>query len=254
MSEPRAHHLPLPGDAEPPVRYLFTGPPWRTMHMDAGIAEMWGRSRAQLYRDPRIWLDSINEEDRSRLLEAWGGEPYQRWDLVYRVMRPDGAVVRVRDQGFRLPSRGPGLQVSGRVSEVTAQYELEERLRFHAQLFDALEQSVVATNDQGRVVFWNRAAEQLFGWTAEEAMGQPIHELVGVFLSSGELEVRRRDRALIVVETRASPVLDADREVVGQIVISSDISERKRAERRLRESEERFRAIFARAGIGIAIT
>src|SRR4029077_2426473 len=78
-------------------------------------------------------------------------------------------------------------------------------------------------------------------------------ERFGIVFSSGEVEARHRDGRTMMIETSAGPILGSDGSVVGRVAISTDISERKRAEHLLGESEERFRAIFERAGIGIAI-
>src|SRR5215204_2067232 len=49
--------------------------------------------------------------------------------------------------------------------------------RFHARLLDAVGQAVIAADPQGTVIYWNRAAQELYGWSAEEAMGHPIMEV-----------------------------------------------------------------------------
>ena len=46
--------------------------------------------------------------------------------------------------------------------------------RFHARLLDAVGQAVIATDPQGKVVYWTKAAENLYGWSAKEAMARRI--------------------------------------------------------------------------------
>jgi PAS domain S-box-containing protein len=45
--------------------------------------------------------------------------------------------------------------------------------RFHARLLDAVGQAIIAADPQGKVIYWNRAAQELYGWSAEEAMAAP---------------------------------------------------------------------------------
>ncbi len=50
----------------------------------------------------------------------------------------------------------------------------KNRLRLQAQLLDSVNQAVVATDLDGCIVFWNRFAEKLYGWTSEEALGRDV--------------------------------------------------------------------------------
>ena len=53
----------------------------------------------------------------------------------------------------------------------------EEQLRFQARLLDAVGQSIIATDLEGKVLYWNRAAEVLYGYSAEEALGRNLRDL-----------------------------------------------------------------------------
>jgi PAS domain S-box-containing protein len=53
----------------------------------------------------------------------------------------------------------------------------DEQLRFQARLLDAVGQSVIATDLEGKVIYWNRAAEALYGWSSEEALGLQLRDL-----------------------------------------------------------------------------
>ena len=58
----------------------------------------------------------------------------------------------------------------------------EAKLRLQAQMLDAVEQAIMAVDLTGRIVFWNRFAETLSGWTAEEVQGRNIDEVFGTSL------------------------------------------------------------------------
>ena len=55
---------------------------------------------------------------------------------------------------------------------------MEERLAFQALLLDRVHDTIVATDENLVVTAWNRAAEELYGWKAEEAIGRPIGEVI----------------------------------------------------------------------------
>jgi diguanylate cyclase (GGDEF)-like protein/PAS domain S-box-containing protein len=126
----------------------------------------------------------------------------------------------------------------------------EEELHFQAMLLEAVGQSVVATDLEGKVLYWNRAAEEIYGWSSEEALGRSLRDLtvceeslekveeVGSVLRagrawSGETLLRRKDGSHVPVLGTASPLFDDRGSLVGMIGVSTDISERKTLEAEL---------------------
>jgi diguanylate cyclase (GGDEF)-like protein/PAS domain S-box-containing protein len=142
--------------------------------------------------------------------------------------------------------------------DVTERVRAEEQVRLQARLLDAVGQAVIATDVDGKVVYWNRAAEHTYGWTAEEAGGQRLSELavaedlrdeaeeIRAVLGtgktwSGEFLVRRKDGSSFPALGTATPVIDGRGNVAGMIGVSTDITERVRTEEALKDSEERYR-------------
>jgi PAS domain S-box-containing protein len=134
--------------------------------------------------------------------------------------------------------------------DVTERKRAEERTRFQAQLLDAVGESVIALDMQGRVLYWNRAAEKMYGWSSEEAMGRRLREMVvpdGLWGRAediaaqlregrswtGELMVRRKDGATFRVEGTNTPVFGMDGDLVGVVGVLRDITERRKPEERL---------------------
>jgi PAS domain S-box-containing protein len=129
----------------------------------------------------------------------------------------------------------------------------EEKLRFQARLLDVVGQAVIATDAQGKIIYWNRAAEGLYGWSEEEVMGRPIvevtpsedlvnraEEIMSALMAgrswSGELEVRHKDGTIFPAMVTDTPVYDELGTLVAIIGVSTDISELKNTEE-LRRSE-----------------
>jgi PAS domain S-box-containing protein len=120
--------------------------------------------------------------------------------------------------------------------------------------------AIVAKDLEGRVVSWNPAAERLFGWRADEMIGQSIRRLLPpdrqheeddilAHIRSGEqvglvlTERVHRDGHNLFVGVTISPIRDASGNIVGACKIARDASERMQIERRLRDSEVRFRML-----------
>jgi PAS domain S-box-containing protein len=130
----------------------------------------------------------------------------------------------------------------------------------YAALIESSDDGIIAKDLDGHVISWNPAAERLFGWTAAQMAGQSVRRLLPPDLQGQEDHILARIRAgekvgqfvtrrlhkdgyCIDVDVSISPVRNARGEIVGASTIVRDASERVEAERRLRESEERFRML-----------
>jgi PAS domain S-box-containing protein len=117
-------------------------------------------------------------------------------------------------------------------------------------LLDQVPAALVATDLEGVITHWNDHAARLYGWTEAEAIGRRVEhllvppgdsELAGQIMSrlragetwKGEINVRRKDGGIVPAFVSNSPILDADGAAIGFVGVSVDLSERKRAERRL---------------------
>jgi PAS domain S-box-containing protein len=146
-----------------------------------------------------------------------------------------------------------------------------------AQLLDAVEQAVIATNARGEIVFWNRCAERLYGWRTDEVLGRDVVQVVPAEMSreqaaelmerlragerwEGEFPVRRRDGSRFYAWVADVPMLDGEGRVVGIVGVSSDLTERReaqealgRAESDTRRERERLWSVFRHSPAALAL-
>ena len=159
------------------------------------------------------------------------------FDFIYHpLLDPDGRPVGILTHGM----------------DVTERHRAAERLRFQAALLDAVGEAVIATDVEGRVRFWNRGAESIFGWSSDEALGRKVlelttaesartegerllHELAGGQPWSGTFQLRRKSGKLFPGHVHTTPIHDTRGRVVGFVGISSDQTERVEMEQRLHE-------------------
>ena len=144
--------------------------------------------------------------------------------------------------------------------------ENEERLRWLGSIVDSSDDAIVSKNLDGLVTSWNRGAERVFGYAAEEAIGQPITIVIpkdrqdeertiltrirrGERIDHFETVRQRKDGSLIVVSLTVSPVKSANGEIVGASKIARDISAQKRSQEQIvtlaREAEHRSKNLLA---------
>jgi two-component system cell cycle sensor histidine kinase/response regulator CckA len=133
--------------------------------------------------------------------------------------------------------------------DVTERKRSEERLREQAEMLDHAHDAIVIRNfDDQRIVFWNSAAEHLYGWSASEAIGRPIGELLYVdpkeraealkiLMDTGEFrgevsQVTKDDRKLIG-DVRVTIVRNPDGTPRSVLMINTDVTEQKKLEMQL---------------------
>src|SRR5246127_978926 len=146
--------------------------------------------------------------------------------------------------------------------------ESEQRLRWLASIIDFSDDAIVSKNLDGIIRSWNSGAERIFGYSASEAIGQPITLVIPQDRQSEEREIltriRRGERIdhfetvrqhkrgnLIVVSLTVSPVKDANDKIVGASKIARDITEQKKNQELIvtlaREAEHRSKNLLANA-------
>jgi len=140
------------------------------------------------------------------------------------------------------------------VEDAATRRKTARRLAFQSLLLDSVRESVVATDAEGRITFWNKGAEALFGYANHEAVGQLLGALVNPAGDAfdpkrdvrrdqgwhGQLRRRRRDGASIWTDVFASMIPDADGNAAGYVAIHRDITDLKRHEGQLKELASRL--------------
>ena len=135
-----------------------------------------------------------------------------------------------------------------------------DSLRLHAQLLDNVRESIVASDLQGRILYWSKGAEQLYGYKAAEVLGKPYRDFAGAIEPPdeeafrreiiarkhwhGEHVQRRREGTLFWTSTSISLIVDEHGQPAGFIGIDRDITAVKKAAEILRLSEEKFAKAF----------
>jgi PAS domain S-box-containing protein len=167
-------------------------------------------------------------------------------------------------------------ELEHRVAERTAELvSLSEARSLLASIVDSSDDAIVSKDLDGVIVSWNRGAERLFGYSAEQAVGKPITILIPPELQDEEPKILgrirrgeridhyettrlRKDGSKIHVSLTVSPVKNAEGRITGASKIARDITERRRAEEQqvllLREMNHRIKNLFTVAGSIVALS
>jgi PAS domain S-box-containing protein len=195
-----------------------------------------------------------------------------QYQVEYRIKNSTGAYHWFQDIGkiSKRDEQGNPLTISGIVIDITERKRAEEQVRYQSKLLAQVNDAVIATDDTFCITYWNDCAERMYGWKAEEVLGKnstavlhteydrtnrdlALQELVmnGKVMTSGTQAQKNGTR--IAFEASTISVLDENRKIIGYVSINRDVSDRKKAELALLESENRYRLLFNSNLDGISI-
>jgi len=229
-----------------------------TLYVSPGYEAIWGRTCASLYETPQSRIEAVHPQDQERVRHALSalrnGGAYGE---EYRVVRPDGSIRWVRDRAFPVrDASGKLVRLAGIAEDVTERKVAEAAILRQAELLDLAREGIYVRDIPGTITLWNHGAEQMYGWTRQEAEGHLSHELLHTAFPkpvseieedllrvgywNGELTHTRRDGRQLVVESRWALSRDERGRPVEILVINNDITERKQADETLRQFSVRL--------------
>ena len=228
-----------------------------------------GEPVARWLSEPTFWKDHLHPDDREWAVsfrDRATGEKRDH-DFEYRMIAADGSVVWLRDLVTVVVDEERATRLRGVMVDITGRRRAEAALREQAGLLDLTHDTIFVRDMNDVITYWNRAAEELYGWTAADAVGSIPHrlmqtvfpapleqiraELLGAGRWEGELVQTRADGSRVVVASRWSLQRDEEGRPRAILETNNDITKRKEAEARLRESEQRYRYIFDSTGVSI---
>lgn len=166
--------------------------------------------------------------------------------IEYRIRHKNGSWRFLETLGANLldAPEVAGIIINSR--DITDRKQAEEQIREQAALLDKAQDAIIVYDLATRIGFWNKSAERLYGWLADEVIGRKVDEVLNKVDSTaaidarghafksgewiGELQQDTKAAKTIVVESRLTLVTDSEGRPQSMLVINTDVTERKRLE------------------------
>ena len=257
---------------------------------DDQVCRLLGINPAEFTGTAHEVLNVIHPDDRPATIEALARaiEHDGFYDAEYRVVHPDNSIHYLASRGRVVrDDNGRPARMNGIIWDITERKRLEENAAHLAAIVESSDDAIIGKTLNGKIISWNRAAEKIYGYTAEEAIGQSVSillpegihdELPEILEKISRSEVvdhyetrrRRKDGEVIQVSLSVSPIRDTSGKIIGASTIPRDITEAKQIEEelyrsrdklelrvrdgtaQLQKSEERIRAAFDLSAVGQA--
>jgi len=224
----------------------------RVVDVNRQACEGLGLSREELIgMHPRQFDVELDEPSIRRLTQPADAGQIITFETRHR--RKDGTAfpVEIRTGTF---SQGGELFYLALARDISERKQAEERTAKLAAIVESSDDAIISKDLDGIITTWNTGAERMFGYAAREVIGQSVamltppdrvDEVRGILerirsakrIDHFETIRRRKDGALVDISLTVSPIIDGSGNVVGASKVARDISERKRAEERLREKD-----------------
>ncbi len=227
------------------------------------MVELWGRppktdSEAEKFCDALKFIGpegsclAVSETPAAKALGT--GEPVRSAEAV--IERPDGSRIPISINIDPLWSpAGDRIGAINVLQDLTEIKKAEEsRLRL-AAIVEFSDDAIISKDLSGIIMTWNQGAERLFGYSAEEIIGEPVMKLIpadrydeepeildrirhGKHITHYETVRRRKNGSLVEISLTVSPIKDSTGRIIGASKIARDITDRKEAERALRTAKD----------------
>jgi PAS domain S-box-containing protein len=189
----------------------------------------------------------------------------------WRGQRKDGALIWIEIKTTVLrTTRGEAIGFIGVARDVTERKQAAETRLQLAAIVESSDDAIIGKTLDGIITNWNMAAERMYGYTAKEAVGQPItllfppdrqDEFATIMqqITRGErvdhIETKRvrKDGTIIAVSVTISPIKDSDGTIIGASAIARDITRQKRLEAEVKQSRQQLEVVLHHIADGITV-
>ena len=181
----------------------------------------------------------------------------ERFETIHR--RKDGSTFYVEISTQYRPEEGRFVSF---IRDITDRKQNEADLIYHAGLVENITDAIISTDVNFRIKSWNKPAEKIYGWKAEETIGKMVSEIIPteyttdtsreealkLLLANGiwqdEVIQKRKDKTSVNIQASVKLLKDKNGNAIGSVTVNRDITEMKKSQAKLSQREEQYRSFF----------
>jgi PAS domain S-box-containing protein len=219
------------------------------------------------------WASFVHPHDLKKAKDQYDKAFQNREEitLIYRLQSKDGTYRWVHDVSIpRFLSDNSFVGYIGSVVDIEQQKIKEEQLRYQATIMDNVSDIIITSELDCTIRSWNKTAEEFYGITAQQAVGKLVTEVVQLDYQDttrdktvdqlfqtgiwkGEVAYKDKNDELKYLLNTVSLVVNENGEKIGVLTVGRDITDHKKAEQRLQQSEVFYRTLIADSLDGILL-
>jgi PAS domain S-box-containing protein len=235
-----------------------------------GVFKLIGASRENFPLNFEQALSIIHPDDMDRAIKMFDDAINKgvKYEIEKRFVCLDGSIICIKSLAhLEYNSSGKPVKISGVFQDITSQKRAEKEMLLQARLLESVGQAVIATKPDGVVFYWNKKAEEIYGWTKDEALGKNIIDITPSSMSSdvaisimeelrqgngwsGEFLVKNKKGDVFPSHVTNQPIFNEVGHLEGIIGISENIKERKNAELELLQTKNLLQQTNLAANVG----
>ena len=250
---------------------------WTMRFISEGCHKLTGYKQEELLENRKLSFNEIiDPEYRDYLWNKWNVVLTRKelFEAEYTITTATGEIKWVWEQGQGIYDvQGNVKAIEGFITDITERKKMKEELRRSKESLSITLQSigdgVIATDNNGRITQMNLQAEKLTGWKFTEVAAKPLNEVFQIIsaktgesavnpvytvMQTGQREKMANDTTLIArdgtrrqIADSAAPICDGQGNILGVVMVFSDVTQQYQAREALRESESRFRLLAENA-------
>jgi PAS domain S-box-containing protein len=279
LTQVKQNVVTSPSDAEALLRAVYnsadigmcvTDSQGKFVEVNPAYCRTYGYTREELIGQPftivlppelREYAQNLHNDYIAEGTDASAGE--------WQVLHKDGTIRDISVTAARLIlDDGRRFKVTT-VTDITERKWIERQLRYQANLLQNVSEAIISVDNNFKITSWNKAAETIYGYKANEVVGKQIHQVMPTrYLNdtndevaltvlqtigewTGEVIQTRKDGTEITVHSSVSLLYDTDGKVIGTVAINRDITAQKDIERERAKLYEQLQQLQKMEAVGI---
>ncbi|MFX0028432.1 MAG: PAS domain S-box protein [Candidatus Hermodarchaeota archaeon] len=239
-------------------------------YLSENVKEWTGYDPHDFLNNPKFWESKIHPEDIKSVISRLSQIPVlENFGFEYRFKFKDGLYHWIRhDVRLLRDEIGKPSEIIGSLIDITLNKKNEEKIQYQAKLVDHISDAIISTDLKFNIISWNKAAESIYGWDINEVLMRNMKDIIpevhpydnpqsllNLLLEKGiwrgEAIHSKKDGSNLIVYSSISLIKDITGNPIGAVSINHDITDIKKAEEKIRQSELRYRDLFENSPVAL---